>query len=236
MATIEPSLRRRMIEDMTIRNLSPATQQSYLHAVSKFSRHFGRSPDRLSLGEAMRSRFTWLPTGSRGFAEPDRLRAAFFLRGDARQATIPERTLTRGQRQQKTDRVDRNCPHAPHGGGGNAGAKKSKSRITPKPFAEPAWPATPRLSAAITGQEYSSNLRAICRTHNHRERYAAMARIHTHGAFGLRGASFRITELTASFPIKLPCRSLPERKPCELRRLHRCAKAFRRGFTAGLSG
>lgn len=40
-------LRRRMIEDMTIRNLSPATQRSYLHAVSKFSRYFGRSPDSL---------------------------------------------------------------------------------------------------------------------------------------------------------------------------------------------
>jgi len=32
-------LRRRMIEDMTVRNLSPATQRSYLHAVCK------RSPD-----------------------------------------------------------------------------------------------------------------------------------------------------------------------------------------------
>jgi integrase/recombinase XerD len=42
-------LRRRMIEDMTVRNLSPATQRSYLHAVSKFSRYFGRSPDRLCL-------------------------------------------------------------------------------------------------------------------------------------------------------------------------------------------
>jgi len=40
-------LRRRMLEDMTVRNLSPTTQQSYLYAVSKFSRHFGRSPDRL---------------------------------------------------------------------------------------------------------------------------------------------------------------------------------------------
>jgi hypothetical protein len=35
MAEISP-LRRRMIEDMTVRNLSPATQQSYLNAVSKF--------------------------------------------------------------------------------------------------------------------------------------------------------------------------------------------------------
>src|SRR5271163_494944 len=48
MAEINP-LRRQMIEDMTVRNLSPATQQSYLSAVSKFSRYFGRSPDRLGL-------------------------------------------------------------------------------------------------------------------------------------------------------------------------------------------
>ena len=48
MAPMSP-LRRRMIEDMTIRNLSPATQRSYVHAVSKFSRYFGRSPDRLGL-------------------------------------------------------------------------------------------------------------------------------------------------------------------------------------------
>jgi hypothetical protein len=27
-----------MIDDMTVRNLSPATQRSYLHAVAKFSR------------------------------------------------------------------------------------------------------------------------------------------------------------------------------------------------------
>jgi len=44
-------LRRRMLEDMAIRNLSPATQQSYLYAVAKFSRHFGRSLDRLGLVE-----------------------------------------------------------------------------------------------------------------------------------------------------------------------------------------
>jgi site-specific recombinase XerD len=42
-------LRRRMIEDMTVRNLAPATQQSYLYAVARFSRHFARSPDRLGL-------------------------------------------------------------------------------------------------------------------------------------------------------------------------------------------
>lgn len=50
MASISP-LRRRMIDDMTIRNLSPATQRSYIHAVAKFSRHFGRAPDTLGLDE-----------------------------------------------------------------------------------------------------------------------------------------------------------------------------------------
>jgi len=50
MAEMSP-LRRRMIEDMTVRNLSPATQRSYVHAVAKFSRYFGRSPDRLDLEE-----------------------------------------------------------------------------------------------------------------------------------------------------------------------------------------
>ena len=48
MAELSP-LRRRMIEDMTVRNLSPATQRSYIHAVTKFSRYFGRSPERLGL-------------------------------------------------------------------------------------------------------------------------------------------------------------------------------------------
>ncbi|VTZ59858.1 Putative integrase/recombinase y4qK (fragment) [Sinorhizobium medicae] len=33
-----------MIDDMTLGNLSPTTQRSYLHAVTKFSRYFGRSP------------------------------------------------------------------------------------------------------------------------------------------------------------------------------------------------
>jgi hypothetical protein len=42
-------LRRRMIDDMTLRNLSPTTPRSCLHAVAAYGRYFGRSPDRLGL-------------------------------------------------------------------------------------------------------------------------------------------------------------------------------------------
>jgi Phage integrase, N-terminal SAM-like domain len=42
-------LRRRMIEDMTVDNLSTTTQASYIHNVKKFSQYFGQSPDRLGL-------------------------------------------------------------------------------------------------------------------------------------------------------------------------------------------
>jgi site-specific recombinase XerD len=38
-----------MIEDMTIRNLSRSTQQSYVYAVAKFSRYFNCPPDRLGM-------------------------------------------------------------------------------------------------------------------------------------------------------------------------------------------
>jgi integrase/recombinase XerD len=50
MADLSP-LRQRMIEDMRVRNLSPATQRCYVHAVAKFAQHFNRSPDRLGLAE-----------------------------------------------------------------------------------------------------------------------------------------------------------------------------------------
>ena len=82
MAEMSP-LRRRMIEDMTIRNLSPATQQSYLYAVSKFSRHFGRSPDRLGV-EDVRAYLVHL--ASKGFAwsslNQNRVCAAVLLQRD----------------------------------------------------------------------------------------------------------------------------------------------------------
>src|SRR5690348_1548572 len=54
-------LRRRMTEGTPVRKLSPATRRSYVSAVAKFSRYFGRTPGRLDLEEvrAFRVHLVW---------------------------------------------------------------------------------------------------------------------------------------------------------------------------------
>src|SRR5437660_10747978 len=47
-------LRRRMIEDMTIRKLAPRTQQGYIRVVKDFAMFLGRSPDRASFEDVRR--------------------------------------------------------------------------------------------------------------------------------------------------------------------------------------
>jgi integrase/recombinase XerD len=44
-------LRRRMLEDMQLRNLSAATQRSYIHYVSEYAKYYASSPDQLGLDD-----------------------------------------------------------------------------------------------------------------------------------------------------------------------------------------
>jgi integrase/recombinase XerD len=91
MAEMSP-LRRRMIEDMTVRNLSPATQRSYIHAVAKFSRHFGRSPDRLGLEDVHAFQVHLVSTGISWASLNQTVCALRFFYGvTLRQDTLPER-------------------------------------------------------------------------------------------------------------------------------------------------
>ena len=91
MAETSP-LRRRMIEDMTVRNLSPATQRSCVHAVSKFSRFFGRSPETLTL-EDVRTCQVHLASKGVAWASLNQTAAAlrFFCGVTLGMAEIPER-------------------------------------------------------------------------------------------------------------------------------------------------
>src|SRR5260221_10684337 len=47
-------LRRRMIEDMTIRKLAPKTQQGYIRTVRNFTAFVGRTPETASLEDVRR--------------------------------------------------------------------------------------------------------------------------------------------------------------------------------------
>ena len=91
MAAMSP-LRRRMIEDMTIRNLSPATQQSYVNAVAKFSRHVGKSPDQLDV-EDVRAYQVHLVAGGISWSGLNQIVCAlrFFYGVTLGQADVPER-------------------------------------------------------------------------------------------------------------------------------------------------
>src|SRR3546814_13228891 len=91
MAELSP-LRRRMIEDMTVRNLSPATQRSYVHAVAKFSRYFNRSPDRLGLEDVRAFQVHLVSTGISWPALNQTVCALRFLYGvTLGHSEIPER-------------------------------------------------------------------------------------------------------------------------------------------------
>ena len=57
-------LRQRMLEDMQLRGLSPATQRAYLQAVQHFAHHFGKSPDQLT-EEQLRQYFLYLRNDKR---------------------------------------------------------------------------------------------------------------------------------------------------------------------------
>jgi integrase len=91
MAELSP-LRRRMIEDMTIRNMSPATQRSYISAVSKFSRYFGRSPERLGLEDVRAFQVHLVATGV-SWPGLDQIVCAlrFFYGVTLGEAEVPER-------------------------------------------------------------------------------------------------------------------------------------------------
>src|SRR5207245_2989545 len=57
-------LRRRMIEDMTIRKLAPKTQQGYIRTIKNFAVFLGRSPDTESIEDVRRFQLHLAETGA----------------------------------------------------------------------------------------------------------------------------------------------------------------------------
>jgi site-specific recombinase XerD len=62
-APVSP-LRRRMIEDMTMRKFAPRTQEGYIRAVKGFSAFLGASPDRASFEDLRRYHLHLVASGT----------------------------------------------------------------------------------------------------------------------------------------------------------------------------
>ena len=84
-------LRRRMIEDMTIRNFVPKTQSDYIRRVKNFAVFLGRSPDSASR-EDVRRYLLHLASSGTGAAMVNGTGSAlrFFFRRDARSCRYGE--------------------------------------------------------------------------------------------------------------------------------------------------
>src|SRR5882757_3037120 len=83
-------LRRRMIEDMTIRKFAPKTQHDYLQRVKNFAAFLGRSPDAANFEDVRRYQlhlaheWHW-----RADPQPKRCDAAVLLPGHAQATRYP---------------------------------------------------------------------------------------------------------------------------------------------------
>ncbi|NIN37401.1 MAG: tyrosine-type recombinase/integrase [Gammaproteobacteria bacterium] len=72
-------LRRRMIEDMTIRRFAPKTQQGYIRAVKEFAAFFGASPEQACFEDVRRYQLHLVSSGMSASSINHRLTALRFL-------------------------------------------------------------------------------------------------------------------------------------------------------------
>jgi len=86
-------LRRRMIEDMTIRKLAPKTQQGYIRAIKNFAAFVGRSPDTATFEDVRRFQLHLAESGAHAPILNHAVSALrFFFRFTLKQTAIIEHT------------------------------------------------------------------------------------------------------------------------------------------------
>jgi integrase/recombinase XerD len=86
-------LRRRMIEDMTIRRLSPKTQQGYIRTIKNLAAFLGRSPDKASFEDIRRFQLHVAQSGvGTGALNATVTALRFFFRVTLKRSAIIEHT------------------------------------------------------------------------------------------------------------------------------------------------
>ncbi len=87
-------LRRRMIEDMTVRGFTASTQRGYIRAVRDFTAFFGRSPDQASAeGPAAQSAAHAIDRGLGARPSPARALSSFPVAASRQQGAMPQTLL-----------------------------------------------------------------------------------------------------------------------------------------------
>ena len=98
-------LRQRMIDDMTLRKLSPKTQAAYLRAVVRFTRFFGQSPDLASPEDLRRFQLYLVETGASPTTINATLTGLGFLFGVTLECPAALKRTSRVRQPQKLPRV-----------------------------------------------------------------------------------------------------------------------------------
>jgi hypothetical protein len=98
-------LRRRMIEDITIRKFAPRTQEGYIHAVKSFSAFLRASPDTASAEDLRRYRLHLVASGT-GVPTINHTLTALRFPGDAAQARRRARHAVRAGTAAAADRPE----------------------------------------------------------------------------------------------------------------------------------
>jgi integrase/recombinase XerD len=100
------ALRRRMIEDMRLKNFSVCTQENYLRAVVQYARHFKQSPDRLDITHVRKYLLHLLDRGY-GYSHRNVVRSAlcFFYHVTLERADMPFDKLPRARHSRRLPNV-----------------------------------------------------------------------------------------------------------------------------------
>jgi hypothetical protein len=92
-------LRRRMIENMSVRHFASKTQHDYIRTVMKLTRFLGRSPDTATVSEAnMSNAFSSVDIGSQRFCPASAAQMKNVLKRPLAESTICSQRKPRGFR------------------------------------------------------------------------------------------------------------------------------------------
>jgi site-specific recombinase XerD len=121
-------LRQRMLDDMALRNMSPATQRVYINAVKNFSAFFGRSPDKLTFEDVRNYQMHLVSRGLKTATIVPIMCAIRFLYGTTLGRKDAAKQIPLARKEDKLHRCEREVAHRAASGTWRASRRGGRSR------------------------------------------------------------------------------------------------------------